>query len=118
MSFHDQTESAVFRESASAIRVCIYFYLHKNRSDRGGHASHQGGVGVRHVLGGYKKCGPSSCSLLLPSFLMQLRVSQFVRQFSTIMARPRVYFDMTIGGSPAGRILMEVCINLLEFEAV
>ena len=90
--------------------------MQKNRSDRGGHASHQGGVGVRHVLGGYKRCGPSRCSLLLPSFLMQLRLSQFVRQFSTIMARSRVYFDMTIGGSPAGRIEMEVCISLRPFS--
>jgi hypothetical protein len=26
------------------------------------------------------------------------------------MANPRVFFDITIGGSPAGRIVFEVCI--------
>ena len=33
------------------------------------------------------------------------------------MARPRVFFDMNVGGQPVGRIVMEVCTNLLEFEA-
>lgn len=32
----------------------------------------------------------------------------FCRFASTAMARPRVYFDITIGGAPAGRIVMEV----------
>ena len=72
---------------------------------------------VRHVLAALKgglSIRLTSCFL---SFFMPQRFLQFVRQISTIMARPRVFFDMNVGGQPVGRIVMEVCTNLLEFEA-
>ena len=34
----------------------------------------------------------------------------FCRFASTTMARPNVFFDMNIGGQPAGRIVFEVSV--------
>jgi hypothetical protein len=46
---------------------------------------------------------------------MQVNFLQFVRRISTKMSKPRVFFDMTADGTALGRIVMEVCANLLKF---
>ena len=88
--------------------------------NRGGPAYIRGVID--HVLDTALKGGNWFDSTSRLSLLMVHKFLQFGRQFSKIMSRTKVYFDMTVGGQSAGRIVMEVCAIVskqqLFFEAI
>ena len=65
----------------------------------------------------FKRRRPDPC-FLSSSYFDALEVSAVCTKNSTIMSKPQVFFDMTVGGKSVGRIVMEVCTNLFKFEAV